>query len=124
MTLPGIPEFIAEGCDIYVGKEDLSSIAEQSGLKEEQIKSVSEGDRIGLGSIEVEVLATPGHTPGSVCFRISTENDGGILFTGDTLFIGSCGRVSRFSLFRRRAELFLLSRLTCQSLMYLLCFNL
>ena len=37
--------------------------------------------------IAFRVLHTPGHTPGSVCFQIGT-----LLFTGDTLFAGSCGR--------------------------------
>ncbi len=40
-----------------------------------------------LAGMEIGVLHTPGHTPGSVCFQIGT-----LLFTGDTLFAGSCGR--------------------------------
>ena len=46
-----------------------------------------EGDSVELGSLRFEVLATPGHTPGSVCFRWEDK-----LFAGDTLFAGSCGR--------------------------------
>jgi len=46
-----------------------------------------EGDVVRVGSIGVEVLETPGHTPGSV-----TLKGEGILFTGDTLFRGSIGR--------------------------------
>jgi len=45
------------------------------------------GDKFMLGETEIEVLHTPGHTPGSACFRI-----GGELITGDTLFIFGCGR--------------------------------
>ena len=40
-----------------------------------------------MGDLSVEVLETPGHTPGSVCFYIK-----GFLFTGDTLFKNSIGR--------------------------------
>lgn len=47
-----------------------------------------EGDEIAADSLHFAVLATPGHTPGSVCLRC-----GGLLFTGDTLIAGSCGRV-------------------------------
>ena len=47
-----------------------------------------EGDEIAADSLRFAVLATPGHTPGSVCLRC-----GGLLFTGDTLIAGSCGRV-------------------------------
>ena len=46
-----------------------------------------EGDRITVAGVELEVLETPGHTPGSVTLRA-----GDTLFTGDTLFAGSMGR--------------------------------
>ena len=46
-----------------------------------------EGDVVNVGPIAVEVLETPGHTPGSVVLKA-----GEVLFTGDTLFCGSCGR--------------------------------
>jgi len=46
-----------------------------------------EGDKVEIGPITVEVISTPGHTPGSVTLK--TEN---ILFTGDTLFRSSIGR--------------------------------
>lgn len=45
------------------------------------------GDRIQLGSTEITVLHTPGHTPGSACYLL----DGDII-TGDTLFVFGCGR--------------------------------
>ncbi len=47
-----------------------------------------EGDTLRLGKLTVEVLHTPGHTGGSVCLRCGTA-----LFTGDTLFAGSMGRI-------------------------------
>lgn len=50
-----------------------------------------DGDSIGVGGLSVEVLHTPGHTPGSVCFRCSS-GDRDVIFTGDTLFAGSIGR--------------------------------
>ncbi len=46
-----------------------------------------EGDVVQVGSLRFEVVETPGHTPGSVTLRC-----GDALFTGDTLFKGSCGR--------------------------------
>ena len=45
------------------------------------------GDRIEIGKTEVEILHTPGHTPGSACYRIGDD-----LVTGDTLFVFGCGR--------------------------------
>ena len=49
--------------------------------------SYGEGDTVRVGELEFSVLETPGHTPGSVCLRCSD-----VLFSGDTLFAGSCGR--------------------------------
>jgi len=40
----------------------------------------------------LDVIHTPGHTPGSVCFEISDPDAGRLLFAGDTLFRGSVGR--------------------------------
>lgn len=45
------------------------------------------GDRIALGETQFEVLHTPGHTPGSACYRVGND-----LITGDTLFVFGCGR--------------------------------
>ncbi len=50
-----------------------------------------DGDILSLGSVRVEVLHTPGHTPGSVSFAHTTA-DATLLLTGDTLFRGSIGR--------------------------------
>ena len=53
----------------------------------EGIRTVKEGDEIPFGDQKIQVLHTPGHSPGSVTYRI-----GDVLFCGDTLFAGSCGR--------------------------------
>jgi glyoxylase-like metal-dependent hydrolase (beta-lactamase superfamily II) len=47
----------------------------------------AEGDTVSVGSLTFTVLETPGHSPGSVTLRCED-----VLFTGDTLFRGSCGR--------------------------------
>jgi hydroxyacylglutathione hydrolase len=48
-----------------------------------------------IGNVKIQVIATPGHTHTSVCYYIppSNEKENGILWTGDTLFIGGCGRL-------------------------------
>ncbi len=51
---------------------------------------LAEGSQIKFGEIDLEVLHTPGHTEGSVCLLARSER---LLFTGDTLFAGSWGRV-------------------------------
>lgn len=52
------------------------------------LKFYDDGDTLKLGNLTIEVIATPGHTGGSVCLRV-----GNALFTGDTLFAGSMGRI-------------------------------
>ena len=52
--------------------------------------AISDGERIAFGAGSVRAIHTPGHTPGSTCFLL--ESDGGILFSGDTLFRRSIGR--------------------------------
>ncbi len=51
---------------------------------------LAEGGVIRFGEIRLQVLHTPGHTPGSVCLQ---STDDGLLFSGDTLFAGGWGRV-------------------------------
>jgi hydroxyacylglutathione hydrolase len=49
-----------------------------------------DNDKIALGDLEIRVIHTPGHTPGCVCYYLERQNT---LFSGDTLFKGSFGRV-------------------------------
>ncbi len=53
-----------------------------------EILYYEDGDTLPLGALTIEVLHTPGHTAGSVTLRCENA-----LFTGDTLFAGSCGRI-------------------------------
>jgi hydroxyacylglutathione hydrolase len=57
-------------------------------LEPSDIIKAASGDKIDLGGIEIQLLHTPGHTPGSQCFLVDDR-----LVSGDTLFIGACGRV-------------------------------
>jgi hydroxyacylglutathione hydrolase len=50
--------------------------------------TVDDGDTIHVGSIPVKVIHTPGHTPDSICLLVDNQK----LLTGDTLFVGECGR--------------------------------
>lgn len=49
--------------------------------------AVADGDSIKLGNLNIKVIHTPGHTPDSICLLAD-----GKLLTGDTLFVGECGR--------------------------------
>lgn len=56
--------------------------------------TVGDGDPIQVGKVELRVIHTPGHTPGGMCLYIEGQSDDspGMVFTGDTLFVGGCGR--------------------------------
>ncbi len=78
--------------DHTAGNEDLKRAfgAKLVAHKLSQVKkdvSVDDGDILKLGKIEIKVIYTPGHTTDGICLLV----DGKIL-TGDTLFIGECGR--------------------------------
>lgn len=51
--------------------------------------SLTDGQKLQLGTTTIDVIHTPGHTPGGLCFYFSQEN---VVFSGDTLFQGSLGR--------------------------------
>jgi hydroxyacylglutathione hydrolase len=50
--------------------------------------AVEDGDELSLGKIPLKTIYTPGHTPDSICILVNKEK----LLTGDTLFVGECGR--------------------------------
>jgi glyoxylase-like metal-dependent hydrolase (beta-lactamase superfamily II) len=74
--------------------ENLAMQGEAFGFKFDDVLPVNrwmnDGDTIKAGGVEVEVIHTPGHTPGSVCFSLGGSEP--ILFSGDTLFQSSIGR--------------------------------
>ncbi|MDV6013314.1 MBL fold metallo-hydrolase [Haloechinothrix sp. LS1_15] len=73
--------------------EQLAAIfPRQQALREPQeVVELGEGP-LDVAGLRVEVDLTPGHTPGSVTYRLSTEEGGRLALTGDTLFAGSIGR--------------------------------
>lgn len=84
----GIAEVRAEYPDlpVYVHEADIA-LPPQMARGLSWTNTYGEGDTLSLDSITFRVLHTPGHTPGSVCLIA-----GNLLFSGDTLFAGSCGR--------------------------------
>ncbi|XP_046660131.1 hydroxyacylglutathione hydrolase cytoplasmic-like [Homalodisca vitripennis] len=55
--------------------------------------SVADGDRLYIGGLEVDVLHTPCHTRGDVCYLVKTgRQQPRVVFTGDTMFVAGCGR--------------------------------
>lgn len=61
-----------------------------------QTEAFRDGDEISVGRLRLSVLATPGHTRGSVCFFVSEDGAGEAVFTGDTLFAEGYGRTDLY----------------------------
>ena len=74
-------------CDVYINQKETAMPPMFTAGPLYFTQTYDEGDRLNLAGMEFTVLATPGHTPGSVCLDFGED-----LFTGDTLFAGSCGR--------------------------------
>ena len=64
-----------------------SSSQKVTGLADGALVQHRSGDKVSVGAIEIELIHTPGHTPGSQCFFVD-----GRLVAGDTLFLDGCGR--------------------------------
>ena len=83
-----VRELAAEtACDVYIHPEDLSMPPMMTAGPLYYTKTYTEGSIVKLAGLEIAVLHTPGHTPGSVCLLVENA-----IFSGDTLFQGSCGR--------------------------------
>lgn len=89
LTVQGLPDLMTERpVPVYVNKHEADGLKQVTGLSESDLKRQSSGDKLSVGDLEIEFLHTPGHTPGSQCFRIGKR-----LVSGDTLFLQGCGRV-------------------------------
>jgi glyoxylase-like metal-dependent hydrolase (beta-lactamase superfamily II) len=72
---------------IHVQTEEVEWISARTGLGEDAFTAHHHRDVLSIGDLEVTLLHTPGHTPGSQCILVE-----GRLMSGDTLFIDGCGR--------------------------------
>jgi glyoxylase-like metal-dependent hydrolase (beta-lactamase superfamily II) len=86
MQIQGVAELLdLVDAQVVVHKAEADCLTSVAGSN---INRVDHGDTLSLGDIAVTMIHTPGHTPGSQCFLVRDR-----LITGDTLFIGSCGRI-------------------------------
>ena len=84
MNIPGVEELLEKvKAKVYVHKAEREFL---KGFGSDLVK-VDNNDTLQVGRLGLTFLHTPGHTPGSQCFLVD-----GRLISGDTLFIGSCGR--------------------------------
>ncbi len=92
----GVKEIVEKtGCALWMSESDWSQFPNPvtqyfyplANCDFTEVNFCEDGERIRAGGLCFDAIATPGHTHGSMCFRCENA-----LFTGDTLFAGSCGR--------------------------------
>lgn len=88
--IQGAAELLARNLPIkvYLHKSEADYAGRIAGLSGSDIVRTDAADALAVGRVSIRMLHTPGHTPGSQCFLVD-----GRLISGDTLFIGGCGRV-------------------------------
>ena len=83
-----VKELVAEtGCEVYIHAAESTMPPMMTAGPLYYTKTYGEGSQLHLAGVDISVLHTPGHTPGSVCLVVDDH-----IFSGDTLFAGSCGR--------------------------------
>jgi hydroxyacylglutathione hydrolase len=88
-TIAGAAQLVARaGCKLHCHRLEAEGIRKVTGLSDSDLALHDSGDAVAVGDVSLEWLHTPGHTPGSSCFKLA-----GALVAGDTLFLQGCGRV-------------------------------
>jgi len=74
-------------CPNHVQRDEVPWVTRAAAVSEADLVAHDSGDVVTVGELEIQLLHTPGHTPGSQCFLVD-----GCLVSGDTLFLEGCGR--------------------------------
>lgn len=74
-------------CPIHIHADEREWVCKTTDVSQEHLVNHQSGDVVAVGGVEVTLVHTPGHTPGSQCFFVD-----GRLVAGDTLFLEGCGR--------------------------------
>jgi glyoxylase-like metal-dependent hydrolase (beta-lactamase superfamily II) len=86
--LQGVRELLTQvGVKVHVNEAEAPWVKRVTGLSDSDLALHDAGDTLSVGAVQVQLVHTPGHTPGSQCFLVE-----GRLVSGDTLFLDGCGR--------------------------------
>jgi hydroxyacylglutathione hydrolase len=87
-TIEGIAELLdVVDCPVHVQHDEIEWVVKSTAVGAEHLVGHDSGDIVRVGGIEIDLVHTPGHTPGSQCFFVDDR-----LVAGDTLFLEGCGR--------------------------------
>ncbi|MEZ5165994.1 MAG: MBL fold metallo-hydrolase [Acidimicrobiales bacterium] len=88
LRLEGVAELMERvEVPVHVQADEAEFVRKVTGLGNQSLVAHASGDTVRVGAIDIELIHTPGHTPGSQCFLVD-----GRLVAGDTLFLDGCGR--------------------------------
>ncbi len=88
MRISGVRELLMlSPVPIHVQADEAPWVLRVTGASESDLVRHDSGDTVTVGDVDIELIHTPGHTPGSQCFLVD-----GRLVSGDTLFLEGCGR--------------------------------
>lgn len=86
--IAGIAELLERvSCPIHVQRDEVPWVTRTTDVSDDQLVGHDSGDVVTVGGIDIQLVHTPGHTPGSQCFLVDAK-----LVSGDTLFLDGCGR--------------------------------
>jgi glyoxylase-like metal-dependent hydrolase (beta-lactamase superfamily II) len=87
-TIEGVTALLdVVDCPIHVHRDETEWVVKSTGVSAEHLVGHDSGDVVTVGGIDISLVHTPGHTPGSQCFFVEDR-----LVAGDTLFLEGCGR--------------------------------
>lgn len=87
-TIEGVARLLERcDCPIHVQKAEAPWVTRTTGVEASHLVQHDPGDVVTVGEIDITLVHTPGHTPGSQCFHVGSR-----LVSGDTLFLEGCGR--------------------------------
>jgi len=88
LTIQGVRDLLDKvSLPVHVQRDEAEWVKRAADLTDEELVAHDSGDVLRVGDLDVELIHTPGHTPGSQCFLVD-----GRLVAGDTLFLDGCGR--------------------------------
>jgi glyoxylase-like metal-dependent hydrolase (beta-lactamase superfamily II) len=87
-AIEGVRELLAiQGMKVHLQRTEAPWLKQVTGLSDSDLCLHESGDTVMVGEIAVQLIHTPGHTPGGQCFLVNNR-----LVAGDTLFLEGCGR--------------------------------
>ena len=89
VTVSGVSQLLEHvSVPVHVQGDEADGVIKVTGVEDGDLVRHRSGDIVTVGEVPIELIHTPGHTPGSQCFLLD-----GHLVAGDTLFLEGCGRV-------------------------------